>query len=78
MLEINDKEVIASQVAGSFASDNNDRISIMGPAQYRIADLSGLHYYVPVTAPSNNGGTRMADIVVLLGSESQVFGCFLR
>lgn len=77
MLDINHNEVIAAQVAGSFATDSREPISISDTATYWGGGINNTHWRIPVLIGTPET-YRAGDIVVILGDDKSVKGVLLR
>ena len=82
MLDINNQEVIAAQVAGSYAegvSNGNTRtnLEITGTSVFQYTDITGSYFFVPAREIKGRNEVRNCDIVVSLDG-TEVIGCFLR
>lgn len=80
MLDINAQEVLAAEVAGHFASRNNERrveqIDMIGSGMKMFSDVQGTHFSFPVNI-NREDRTRVGDIIVIIFF-GEVVGCFLR
>ncbi len=82
MLDINSHEVVAAQVAGSYASGINEgrtrtNISIVSNPYFDYSDGENDYWRVPAHI-SDGDRLRAGDVIIAINTDDEIVGCFLR